>query len=265
MKIPPTIFKSFACSIGLLLLVAGFGQAQVLLTGTQYTQNFDTLGNAIGSVNLPTGWSWTNDTATASALGTLLTSVTRNNWSTTTGGAWNFASTAGLTSASNNAAQDASTNRAFGYRQTNTQDPSASFNFNFNSTGFELTSLSFDFLTLDISSRTTTWLLQVSVNGTTWVDLATSPAAITDAATWGSVTFSASSIPSLVDNVASGYIRLAALTTSSGGGGSRDAIAIDNFQLNYTAVPEPSVFGLLAVGFVGIGVNRRFRCRKECP
>jgi hypothetical protein len=56
------------------------------------------------------------------------------------------------------------------------------------------------------------------------------------------------------------FIRLAALSESTGTG-SRDTIAIDNFGLSFTPVPEPEDYGLITaialLGWVGWRGRRR--------
>ena len=237
--------KKLLAIIGLAAATLAGAHAQVLLTNGTYSEGFNSLGNATGSTSIPSGWSISNN-ATTSSLGTLLTTTDRNTWADTTGGSRNVASTTGLTSSSTTTVQNAASNRALGYRQSGSiGDPGAAFVFNFNSTGLTISTISFDFLTVDPQTRTTTWLAQVSINGTAWTSLTTSPVTITDSASWGLTSVSISTVPTLVDNISSGYFRLFASVASSGSG-SRDTIAIDNFSL--TAVPEPSTWALIGLG-----------------
>lgn len=207
--------------------------AQFTLTGTSYFQNFDSLGTANESVSLPNSWSVT-DNASLSSLGTLVSSVGRNTWADTAGGARNVASSTGHTGSESASNQHTFTNRALGYRQgSSVGDPGAAFVFHANTTGLGNFSLSFDFMTLDVETRSTTFSVQVSINGTDWTTLTT----VADSSSFGSQSVSASSITPAIDNQSSVYFRIAALSAASGSG-SRDTIAVDNFQLNYSAIPE---------------------------
>src|SRR5215207_7655421 len=79
---------------GILLLLGGLpADAQLSLSGTSYTESFDTLGSGI-----PTGWT-VRTGATSSGLGTATTLGTGpNTWGDTAGAFKNLASATGLTS-----------------------------------------------------------------------------------------------------------------------------------------------------------------------
>src|SRR5688572_20253845 len=75
---------------GAILFLAASSPGQVVLTGTNYTQNFDGIG-----AGLPAGWS-VRTNATASDLGTTATfNGAQVSWSTTTGQFANYAAAVG--------------------------------------------------------------------------------------------------------------------------------------------------------------------------
>ena len=220
-------------------LIAITTHAQVSLTGTNYIQDFNSLGSG-----LPTGWTTrlgvsTTNLGTALAFTNTGSSSAINNWSDTTGAFKNYASATGLVSNSTTGAQQASTNRALGITPTGTFGDVATnysaFVLQLNNTaGFESFSLSMDAMVLSSQTRTNVWTLDYGVGAspTSFTTLTN----WTTPATFGTTTLSISSetlsgIANLSDNV---WIRFSLLTPSTGSG-SRDRIGIDNFSLTYTA------------------------------
>ena len=248
--LPP---KSAGLAVLLFLPAAAF--AQLTLTGTSYTQNFDNLGTS-----LPSDWT-VRTGATASSLGTSATFTTASStWANTTGDFKNLASATGLSSGSTTLAQNNSTNRALGIRQAGSfGDPGASFNFNFNSTGLTLSSLSVDLQLLSPQGYSTTWSLQYATGASpsSWTTFAT----YSDPGTFGSTTITASSgALSGMSNQNNVWFRAVALSASTGSG-SRDTFALDNFNLTFaaSAIPEPSSYAAIcgAVALAGAIVRRR--------
>jgi uncharacterized protein len=223
--------------------------AQVTLTGTSYTQNFNSIGSG-----LPTGWTVYTG-ATSSTLGTSSSITTAaTSWGTTSGDFRNAAASTGLSSTSDVTAQSNSTDRALGVRQgASFGDPGASFVFNFNSTGMTDVSFSLDVMMLSVQGRSTDWTLQYSTNGTAWTNITT----WSDPGVFGSTTLNSAGVVASLTNQSNAYIRLVALSASTGSN-SRDTIAIDNFSLTYSAVPEPATSAFLAgAAILGLATFRR--------
>jgi len=203
------------------------GFAQQTITSGTYTQNFDSIGSG-----LPLGWS-TRTAATTSSIGTAATlNAAATAWSTSTGQFANYASN-NIDSSSSTATQTADTNRALGMRQTGSVgDPGASFSFNFSSIDVDLSSISFDLMTLYDNTRTTTWTIDYGIGP--------SPTSFTTLGTYSSGTFASTNFTftlasnptdlASMSNAGSVWIRVSALVASTGTG-SRDTTAIDNFSV----------------------------------
>ncbi len=198
-----------------------------------YSENF----NGIGS-GLPTGWT-VRTNASASSLGGSATFTTAaTNWGASSAGFYNFASATGLASNSTTAAQDASTNRALGTRPAGGApfDPGASFTYAFSTTGRVVSSISLDLMLLNSQTRTNIWTLEYGIgsNPTSFTSLGT----WTTPAAWGttSTNFTSSLFSTNLNDLSNLVFRVVNLSVSTGGG-SRDAIAIDNFVINTLGVP----------------------------
>jgi endonuclease I len=216
------------------LFFANFAMAQVTLTGTSYTQNFDAIASG-----LPTGFSVTG-TSSNTSLGTNSAfAAAAVDWNNTSTAGWrNSASADGLLSSSNSAAQSASTDRSLGVRQTGAfGDAGAALNFGIaNTIGITGVNLSFKLQSLDVAStRTTTWVVQYGFGA--------APASFTTATAVGTLTTGASSFSNntitvnfgtTLDNSASPvWIRVRAATASTGTG-NRATTGFDDFALSYT-------------------------------
>jgi len=213
----------------------------VSFSSEPYTQTFDSLGTRSGTAPLPAGWD-VRTGATATSLGVVGRSVVRQAWNGTNGNFINAASAAGLGSTASADVQHAATDRSLGIRQSDTLgDPGGSLNFNFSSSGHILTAGSVDLMMLSVQGRSTTWSLQYG--------LGTNPASFTtiaawaDPGVWGTTTiaFDQASLAAM-SNQPSVWFRVVALSASTNSG-SRDTIAIDNFQIVH--LPEP---GTLLLG-----------------
>lgn len=222
----------------LLLAIFSFGyiaNAQIVLTGTSYSQNFDNI-----ETGLPLGWSF-DTLATSSSLGVAVALFPAPaEWAATAGGLKNFASADGLTETSNAAAQNASTDRALGLRQTTKYaNTDAAFVMQIANTAdrnsFEL---SFKLQSLDpASTRVTTWIVDygVGTNPTSFTPLATVPATLTTGGTTFSNTDVTVNIGNALDDINQPvWIRIATLTPTTGSG-NRASTAIDDVQLTWTA------------------------------
>lgn len=176
--------------------------------------------------------------ATSTAAGTAATFATAKvAWNNVSGAFKNFASATGLTATADQAAQDASTNRALGIRQTGSfGDPGAAFVFQLsNTTGRSNIAMSFKLQSLDASSaRTTTWQVDYAVgdNPTTFTS-----ATATGTLAVGNSSFSNNTItvnlPAAVANQSQPvWIRILT-TTASTGAGSRASTAVDDVTFTW--------------------------------
>lgn len=219
-------------SLSFLLLTASI--AQINLSGTSYTQNFDGIGSG-----LPTGFSIAAN-ATATSLGTAATFTTAATaWNSTASGFKNFASADGLVSSSSSTIQTASADRALGVRQSGSfGDPGAAIEMQLaNTNGFTGFSMNFKLQSLDVSSpRTTTFLVDYGFGAspTSFTTIGTTPATITT----GGLSFTNTAVTinfgTALDNINQPvWIRIIALATSSGSG-NRATTGIDDIALSFT-------------------------------
>ncbi len=227
--------RLFSLVLGVMFASVAALQAQVSLTGTSYTQDFDGIGTGY-----PTGWSIKLH-ATATNLGTdTVLNMTKTKWTNTAKGAFNYASADGLLATDTlQATQDASTDRALGIRQTGTVgDPGAAFVMQIaNTTAMNTFSMSFKFQSLDASSpRTTTWKVQYATGAapTVFTDLVTTPATLTTGGTLWSNTNVTVNFGALLDDQAGPvWIRIVTLAGSVGSG-NRPTTAIDDVNLTWS-------------------------------
>lgn len=208
--------------------------AQIILSGTNYTQNFDGVG-----AGLPNGF-FVRTAASASALGTTATFNTAvSPWSTSAGAFYNFASFDGLVSNSNTATQNASTDRVMGIRQSGAfaDGGGAAFTMQLaNTTGFTTFNLAFKLQSLDINGvRTTTWLVDYGIGAspTTFTPVATIPATLTTGAGTFANTNVTVNFGNALDNIGQPvWIRIVSLSATTGSG-VRPVTGIDDLSLNY--------------------------------
>ncbi|MFM9023918.1 MAG: S8 family serine peptidase, partial [Planctomycetaceae bacterium] len=206
--------------------------ALTLPAGTSYSETFDGIGTA-----LPVGWTVATG-ATATSRGTAVAfTTTATAWGDTAGRFKNLASADGGTSADTSTAQNARSDRALGIKQSGSVgDPGAAFELELagtsGTTGF---GMSVKHQMLDVQARSTTWSVQYSTTGSSWTTVAT----YADPGAWGSTT-GTYSFGSALDNLAGPvFVRIAALSATSGSG-SRDAYGIDDVALTWTNASSPS-------------------------
>jgi hypothetical protein len=216
--------------------------AQVVLSGTNYSQNFDSVGTG-----LPTGWN-TYSAASGTVLGTLAAYHTvPTNWANSSALWWNMAS---LTNAdgssvptnSTTTQQGAVANRVIGVRQTSaTGDPGAAVAVELSSTtNGSSFNVSFDWLMLSDQGRNTVWEMDYGLGAT--------PSLFTSLGKWTNggllsnqtnltyigVTNLAFSFGNAIDNQNQPvWIRIAALTGTTGSG-NRSTFGLDNFNLSWS-------------------------------
>ncbi|MEA5570965.1 hypothetical protein [Calothrix sp. UHCC 0171] len=207
----------------------------IILTGTQYDENFDGIISG-----LPSGWLvYTGaNTTTVGTLGSWTTATVT--WADTAGAFKNFAANdSGLTSNSSPSVQNSATDRALGIRQTGSfGDPGASFVLTLDNTiGFQNFGLSFKAQMLSVQDRSTTWTIDYRIgNSDSFNILGT----YSDPGTFGSSTLNFSNFGTDINNQSNQVqIRISALSASTGSG-SRDSFGIDDFQLTYTPVESNS-------------------------
>jgi len=209
----------------------------ITLTTSPLTLDF----NGIGA-GLPTGV-FVKLSSTSTSLGTDGTFAAANGlWSATGSGFKNFATYTVGTAASDQAAQDAITNRALGVRQTGTAgtggDPGAAFAFQFaNTTGKTNFAMTFNLQSLDntASGRTVTWVVDYGFgdNPTTFTTVTTSPAALTTAYGTFSTTPVTLNFGTALNNQNSKvWVRITTLTASSGAS-NRPSTAIDDVKFTW--------------------------------
>lgn len=249
LKILPQFMKKIALLFAAAISCAS-SQAQLSLTGTSYTQNFNTL-----STGLPTGWSvWVKASATSRGIDSsngVFTNPTLSStaWASTTGGFKNVASANNFPfyAAGTIAAQQAATDRALGIRQvgqTSTTFPSdtgVAFVLQIvNTTNLSNFSATFKLQSLDSTIvRTANWTVDYGfgTSPTTFTPVTTVPATLTTGGnTYGNNTISVNFGTALNNNAGPVWIRIVNLTGTTGTG-SRPTTAIDDFNLSWTGAP----------------------------
>jgi len=212
----------------------GGGSSTTISLGSTspFLLNFNNIGSG-----LPNGVK-VYTASTASALGTAATFTSAlGSWANFSVGFKNFASATGLTATSDQAAQDAATNRALGVRQTSSAgyDPGASFVFEIdNTTGKTNIQLQFLLQSLDNSiGRTTTWTVDYALgdNPTTFT-AATPTGTMTTSPTFGSNTINVNFGGALDNKSQKVWIRIVTLSGTTGTG-NRPSTAIDDFRLSW--------------------------------
>ncbi len=239
----------FLCGVSALA-----ANAQLTLSGTSYTQNFDGIGSG-----LPTGWSvysgaganYIGNITSLNTSTTMYPSVLRPDTSciagVVVGGFKNYPS-ANVSSAGDDycAGLLNYTNRALGVRQvspTNASHPNLDSGAAFvlqlaNTTDAKNFNLSFKLQSMDSSSsRTVTWLVDYGIGSTP----STFIPATTTTGTWttGGHTFSNNTVTvdfgtALDHSTSPVYIRIVTLVYSSGSG-NRPSTGIDDYALTWTS------------------------------
>jgi len=249
-----------------LLIVPIVSQAQVVLTGTGYTEGFGGLGSG-----LPVGWTvWTS--ASSTTFGTSASfSSTQETWASSTNVFRNISSD-NIAFGSNSTLQGNNTNRALGWRPlgassaaiTPSRTGAVMVEFADTLNKVDL-SLSLEVFQASNTGGVQTYALEYRVGSTgSFTQLGTSyttvdlDAAYTD---FHPTTFSfgALDLAPLENQSGPVYLRLRGLTST--GSSNMDLIGIDDFSLSYTVIPEPAtyaaMFGLVSLAVVII--RRRMR------
>lgn len=243
----PCVFTLLFCGLFLVPNV----NAQINLSGTSYSQNFDNIANG-----LPAGF-FIKINSTSTSLGTdanLTAAATQ--WNVTGSGFKNYASAEGLTASADATAQNNSSNRAIAMRQSGTAgtggDPGAALVFQLaNANGFQIFNLNFKIQSLDSTSpRTSTWTVDYAIgaNPTNFTTIATNPAPLAIGNNKFSNTAVSVNFGNLLDNQPQNiWIRIVTLNASTGSG-NRATTAFDDIQLTYQGSTDntpPTISSLL--------------------
>jgi hypothetical protein len=256
----------FVGVVGSVTVFVASAAAQVTLTGTNYTQNFNSISNG-----LPPGWS-VRTNATATGLGEPAPFPTAvKTWGDTTGEFGNCAAAVSNTGTNFNGTESTTiqgncTNRSLAVRQTGAfGDPGAAFVFQIaNTTGFSNLTFSVDLSLLHSNNYSTTWTIDYAVGDspTSFTLLGTN----SDPGSFSSTnrTFTlGTDADNQSDNV---WIRIVALRAATGSG-SRDTFGIDNFSLSWTTnnptVVTPVIPAIAAIAMNGGNVQIDFNAGSD--
>jgi hypothetical protein len=228
----------------LFALAAGsIASGQVVLSGTNHTQDFNSLGNG-----LPPGWS-VRTNATATSLGTAAAfNPNAITWGTQAGQFGNCAGTVANAGTNFNGdetttVQGNCTNRSLAIRQTAAfGDPGAAFVFQIaNTIGLSNFTFSVDLNMLKVNANSNVWTVDYAVGNSP--SAFTSLGTYTDPGVFGSTRRSFALGADADNQTASIWIRIGALTASANTS-TRDTFGLDNFSLSYagSAVTEIPLF-----------------------
>jgi len=212
---------------------AGNSGDGIELSASPFTLNFDNL-----ATGLPKGV-LVKISSSSTSFGTDGPfTATQSSWSNTSSGFKNYASATGLTASSDATAQNASTNRCLGVKQTGATgyDPGAAFIFEINNTsGKTNISLSFLLQSLDDGvGRTTTWQVDYATgdNPTTFTPVTTSPSTIITNGAFSSTPVTVNFGSTLDNQSGKVWIRIVTVSVTTGSG-SRAATGIDDVQFSW--------------------------------
>ena len=262
------MFRKWQLIITMMAAGACSGRAALVLSGTSYTESFDSIGGGLSS-----GWAVYSG-ASSSALGSATTfNTTKSTWTQSgemaSGGFWNIASADGLSAVSGDTAQNTSLDRAIGFRQVGTGglDPGAAVILNIQDTAnLGNFALLLKIQLLADNGHSTDLVLDYRIGDTGGF---TTLATYTDSNAFGSTTVSFNSTDLHAWNNQSSdiWFRIAAVNTSTGSG-SRDTFGIDDFSLTYSAVPEPAAWGAITgaglLALCGLRIWRQSRRGGRC-
>ena len=229
--------------------------AQLNLGATPYTQNFDTIGSG-----LPNGWlAYTS--ATTTSLGTIYSWSGSTNfgvWADTTSGLpaactycpdvfgkgfKNSASFDGSTKTDIGDVQKLNKDRAFAVKQTSFAgfNPGPAFVLHLSKTvGLSNLAISFKLQSLDYTDlAVTTWTIDYGIGTapTAFTAVPTTGDMTTGGLTFKSNTVTANFGTALNNSFQEVWIRIVALSATTGGG-NRTVTGIDDFTLTYTGAPS---------------------------
>ncbi len=247
--------QSLLTTVVLVMLSATAVKAQMLLTSTTYNQNFNAIGNA-SNAPLPTGWKIAAISTSTAIDYSLLQGNTTVAYGNTGTGSVTANSAGGAVNWADGSTAD-SPDRAIGFLNATSFASGKSIEFAFtNNTGSTISDLTFswDYEKYRNGTRGCTWSFYVSKTGgvdpSTWTENAAGRYTYQEdpnnlavyPATFAGIFVSQSNVN--LDQNATLYLRW---TLQVNGGNNGQGLAIDNFSLVATTIPEPSPAPLLGL------------------
>lgn len=247
----------------LLIVFSGLSvsaSAQLSLTGISYTQTWDSLDQG-----LPAGWSVHRSTTLSSNGTTAIFTDAETAWNVTTLGSdfRNIASDT-IASSSLSAAQNASGDRAFGWRPVGTSSGEVSPGRNgalmltvANTTNYTINSLSIDLFTANNVTGTQTYQLEFRVGGSG--NYTAIGSAYSTTTPFGSSTITADLTTLAALSNQSGNVTIRLRGTAGSGSTNLDTLGVSSFSMTYSTVPEPSTYAAIfgGVAMLGVAIQRR--------
>jgi DNA/RNA endonuclease YhcR with UshA esterase domain len=230
------ILSIIFCQVSFLLY------AQVTLTSSPYTENFDSIGQG-----LPTGWTLRTG-ATASSPGNISSTFNKNTigWNSTAGAFKNFASgdigSAAASDTSATGVQKTATDRALGIRQTSAfGDNGSAFVLQLaNTSGKTGLVLKFKLQSLDANSpRVATWKIDYAIGASPTSFTSDSQSFTTGGSKFSNTDVTVNFGASLDNQTEPIWIRIVTLSATSGSG-NRPSTAIDDVSLEFNSNGTPS-------------------------
>ena len=261
--------KKAAVILCLFLFSAVAARAQISVTTNSYSETFDSMGTA--GTTTPTGWRVGTTANTAGGPGVTDTPTTTGDWSTagstvvvgtgssSTGGNYNF----GVTGT--NPADD----RALGSLASSSLQRDTYVAFT-NNTGMSIAQFDISYdgeQWRDGSTTTNVLTLQFSTNGTNFINLG-SAFNFTSLQNTASGPLDGNAPANRTAAIGGTFVPTSAIGDGStfyfrwadpDDGGSDHGMAIDNFSVAFTLVPEPSTYAMIGLGGLLLVGMQRFR------
>ncbi|MBI5424762.1 MAG: PEP-CTERM sorting domain-containing protein [Opitutae bacterium] len=235
--------------------------AQISLSGTSYTEDFNSL-----SSGLPSGWSvYTSATSSSYGTSAAFTSAATA-WNSATAGTFfrNIASN-DIASNASTSTQSSDLNRALGWKPLTAASRDGGIVFELaNTSGYGNFSLSVDLFTGNNAGTTNqTYTLEYRIGSS---GSFTSLGAYSSTTPLGSITLTVDSTTLSSINNQSSSVAFRFRNASGASDSTYDTLGIDNFSLNYSAIPEPSTYVAIAGVFALAGVAwKRRKQRGAAP
>ena len=262
----PFLSRMFIASCA-VLIVSEHAEGQISITsGVTYTQNFDSMGST--GTTTPSGWTvgtQSNATTTPLLTGSVSanTTVVVGTGSSNAGGNYNF----GV------AGTNPVTERALGSLASGSLERETFATF-INNTGSAILSLTISYdgeqWRAGTAGNVNTLTLQYSADGTTWTNLGATFNFIAPNLTSANAALDGNAATNRIAGLGGIFIPASNIAANAtfylrwvdvDDAGSDPALAVDNFNLSATPVPEPTTWlaGALLVGAVGWHQRRRLQ------